>query len=84
VRNRLGLVSRWGALVRHPGLWFEVFRLLAAIRRRRRPWPSAAYLGWRSQTAYGETLPIPGDDLIAFLAWRRSMRRLAGGLRMVR
>lgn len=79
MRNRLGLVLILGALARRPLLWIEAIRVLAATRRRGRPWPSMAYLRWRSLTAYGEVTAIPADDVVAFLAWRRIMRTSSGG-----
>lgn len=81
MRNRLGLGGVIGALLRRPGLWVEALRMLGATRHRRRPWPSVAYLRWRSHTAYGEVVPIHPDDLVAFLTWRRAMRTSISGRR---
>lgn len=65
-----------GVARRRPGLILEGIRTFLANRRRGRILPSSSYLGWRSQTAYGSVVPVPVDDLIEFLAWRKSMRRL--------
>ncbi len=79
MRDRSGLGSLFGAVVRRPPLWIEALRMLSAVRRRGRPWPSSAYIRWRSHTAYGEVIPFPIEDLTEFLEWRRSMRRMARG-----
>ncbi|MGI9625863.1 MAG: hypothetical protein ACR2QM_03430 [Longimicrobiales bacterium] len=43
------------------------------------PLPSAAYLKWRMETAYGdgESEP-PAEDFIRFLKWSRAMRKEMG------
>ncbi len=44
----------------------------------RRIWsgPQADHLAWRIGTAYGDTThQLEGEDLVAFLRWRRTMRR---------
>jgi hypothetical protein len=41
------------------------------------PIPDAIYTRWRLQTAYGRTAGLPPlDDIAAFAAWRRDVRRL--------
>lgn len=75
----------WGAvraLLRHPSLWGEALRALGGTARdgwwRRFPFlpvPDRRYLRWRTATAYGTPeAEIPGEDLVAFLAWRRRQR----------
>lgn len=76
--------SSWAAalwtLLRRPLLLLEGLRFVTEIRRRGRPWPSRAYLGWRLQTAYGaDNAGIPASDLIDFLRWRRELRRSTVG-----
>jgi hypothetical protein len=80
LRITLGLRAHLGVLVRRPSLLIEAARLLVAVRRRRRPGPSAAYLEWRAVTAYGSASEFPPDELVGFLAWRRRMRALAAGV----
>jgi hypothetical protein len=65
-----------GVARRRPGLIIEGIRAFLGNRRRGRILPSSSYLAWRSHTAYGSVAPVATDDLIEFLAWRRSMRRL--------
>ncbi len=76
--------ARWvasvaAALVRHPALWPAA---LAQVRRlapqgwwRRRPFlpvPSAPYLGFRSQTMYGDAARLPEPaDVVLYLRWCR-------------
>lgn len=71
---RLGLGGLIRAVLARPSLWLEAVRSLLAVRRRSRPWPSAAYLRWRSHTAYGDVASIPARDFVEFLEWRRRMR----------
>lgn len=47
-----------------------------ATRRRGSLSLNGAYLRWRQLTAYGHAdEPVTGDDLTAFLEWRRRQRR---------
>ncbi len=65
-----------GELFRRPLLLFEAARTYFAVRRRKRPTPSGAYLRWRAYTAYGDQrAAFESDDVIDFLEWRRRHRR---------
>ncbi len=69
--------------LRRPGLWPGL--LAAAWTFRRRGWhrrapflplPSAAYMRWRMETAYGESDAVPPlDELAGFVRWSAEMRR---------
>jgi hypothetical protein len=75
------------AAARHPGMIPDLVSAAWAFRRRgwyRRPpflpLPSASYLRWRLDTAYGDPEAVPPvDELRRFLRWARNMRQ-AGGL----
>jgi hypothetical protein len=69
------------AVARHPGLWGtalrQVGRLAAPGWWRRPPFlplPSAAYLRFRLETAYGEQRAPAPDDLLAYLRWLKHAR----------
>ena len=68
------------AVARRPGLWPTAVRVGASLVPRgwwRRapflPLPDRAWLHFRLVTAYGGDGhgPVPGDDLVAWLAWCR-------------
>jgi len=71
------------AVARRPDLWTEVARssvAFAPIGWWRRfpflPLPERRYLEWRRFTAYGTTdRALSGDDVVAFLEWRRRLRK---------
>lgn len=70
-------------MVRHPSLWGEGVRALAATAPdgwwRRFPFlprPDPAHLAWRLSTAYGVGgARLGGEDLVRYLAWRKRQRR---------
>ncbi|MBT8197599.1 MAG: hypothetical protein KJP12_03310 [Acidimicrobiia bacterium] len=76
-----------GPLLRTPRLWPEAARAAFASTPRRwwsrfpfLPIPDRAYLRWRIATAYGTADVRPdGDDLVAYLGWRRRQRRMGRG-----
>jgi hypothetical protein len=63
------------ALAGRPILLWEALRAGFAMRRQGGMAPSADYLAWRFQTAYGDQAEAatPGD-LASYLSWRRRMR----------
>lgn len=61
-------------VLRRPSLVLEALRAAWAFRARRGLFPSRAVLDWRLATAYGSPRPVEPEDLIRFLAWRRSLR----------
>ncbi len=73
------------ALARHPRLWPTAF--VQCLRLARPGWwrrwpplpePDADYLRFRLQTQYGDADRDPeAADLVAYLEWCRSYRRLA-------
>lgn len=76
------------AALRHPGMIPDLVSAAWAFRRRgwyRRapflPLPSASYLQWRMETAYGDSDAVPPVyELRRFLRWAR-MTRIANALR---
>lgn len=70
------------AFARRPDLWLEAARSSFAFAPNRwwrsfpfLPIPDAGYMAWRRFTAYGDPdRELSGDDLIAFLEWRRRQR----------
>ncbi len=71
------------ALFHEPLLLWEGVRTAFGMRRRRRLAPSAAYLGWRAHTAYGdEKAVVSSSDLVHYLRWRREMRIISRWERM--
>lgn len=70
-------------VLRHPGVLPAAVRLAWRVRRRgwyRRfpflPLPSAHYLRWRSETAFGEGGgPPSADELRRYLLWAKRFRR---------
>ncbi|NOX22137.1 MAG: hypothetical protein GXP36_03470 [Actinobacteria bacterium] len=77
MRMRQALRGLWA----RPRLWPEALAYLVAIRSRRSvdPRPDAAYLQWRSATAYGDPDRAPtAQDVRAVVAWRRRWRRSVG------
>lgn len=78
VRNRLGIGRHLLALIRRPILLWEAARVSVAFRTHRGLFPSSEYLDWRFHTAYGDDMSaVVVEDTIAFLGWRRRMRRVA-------
>lgn len=76
---RLGIKGQLGTLLREPSLLWEAIRATFATRRRRRPLPSAAYLAWRMETAYGSANTTPDTaDVVHYLRWRKHMRTISG------
>lgn len=64
------LVLTW-PFWRH-GLALEALRAWAGARGR------ADYWAWRVQSAYGDAgAEVPSEDLVAYLRWRRRVRRAA-------
>ncbi len=71
-------------LGRRPDLWWEALRALFAHARLRwwarppfLPLPDRRYLAWRRETVYGDPQArIEGADLVAYLEWRRRLRRV--------
>lgn len=71
-----------GLAVRRPGLIPHLLGAAWAFRARgwwRRapfvPFPSASYMRWRMETAYGDPDAVPSDDEIDhFLRWASDMR----------
>lgn len=69
-------------IIRHPGLWPELLRVVVAftpVRWWKRgpflPIPRPTYVRWRLQTAYGSADAIPSPaDVVHFLEWRRGQR----------
>jgi hypothetical protein len=64
------------AVARHPQLWATAFRQVGRLaapgwwqRPPFLPLPSAAYLRFRLETAYGEQRPPAPEDLLTFLRW---------------
>ncbi len=72
-------------LGRRPDLWLEALRAYAAHVRLRwwarppfLPIPDGRYLAWRRETVYGDPRArIEAADLVAYLEWRRRLRRAA-------
>lgn len=63
------------ALAGRPVLLWEALRAGLSMRRRGGVLPSAEYLAWRLQTAYGDSAgTATSDDLASYLSWRRRMR----------
>lgn len=74
---RLGLGGTLLRLVARPALLWEGILAAWAIRARGGLTPSSDYLEWRVETAYGDAMSsVSGEDLVAYLAWRRRMRAL--------
>ena len=81
---RLGLGGQLTALIREPVLLWEAVRALFAMRRLGRLLPSSAYLDWRTYTAYGDSnAPVTPIDMVYYLRWRREMRSISRGGRLV-
>lgn len=73
------MTSAAAAVLRRPRLWSEAMRALWAFRVRNGVLPGSELLRWRLDTAYGSPRhPVDGGDLVAFLHWRRSVRRSLG------
>jgi hypothetical protein len=68
------------ALFRRPLLLVESVRAWLGMRRTGGLRPSAAYLSWRSVTAYGDSnATMSAHDLLEYLSWRREMRAVRRG-----
>ncbi|MGA7272583.1 MAG: hypothetical protein WB239_16035 [Acidimicrobiia bacterium] len=61
-------------VLRRPLLVWEAVRTAWAFRARRGLMPAPALLNWRLATAYGSASAAEAEDLVRFLAWRRSLR----------
>lgn len=65
------------ALFRRPILLIEAIRAWFGMRRSGSLRPAAAYLEWRSFTAYGDRMTTTSaQDLVYYLQWRRNMRTI--------
>ena len=65
------------ALMRRPWLGLEAARAWWSMRSRSGGGVSHSYLNWRLATAYGDVdATMSGQELLDYLAWRRSMRVL--------
>jgi hypothetical protein len=70
------------AIVRRPSLWPEALRTVHRMRPtrpgpgRRSLLPSAEYLSFRLHTNTGTDEPPTGDDVVRFLKWTGSQRRV--------
>lgn len=63
------------ALAGRPILIWEALRAALSMRRRGGLLPSADYVAWRLQTAYGDdSTQARAEDLASYLSWRRRMR----------
>lgn len=70
-------------MIRRPLILIEAVRAFFATRKRRRLFPSKAYLEWRAYTAYGDhRARINDGDLFDYLAWRRHLRTSMNGRRL--
>ncbi len=76
-RNR-SMMAMISPVLLRPNLWLEAVRTGVSISRRR-PIPTLrpdqAFLEWRLSTVYGDA-PFVGEDLVAFLEWRKRQRSL--------
>lgn len=76
--NRVGLGRYSLVLIRRPILLWEAVRAAFALRAHRGLRASSDYLTWRVHTAYGDAMSeATSEDLVAYLRWRRLMRRVA-------
>ncbi len=69
-----------GALLARPDLWPATLELVPAWWWRHwppRPWPTADYIRFRTETMYGPGGELQAADLIRYLEWCRAMHRLA-------
>jgi len=86
VEDRPLYLRMLGLALRRPRLLPHLLGAAWAFRSRdwyRRPpflpLPSAQYLRWRMETAYGDPDAVPPEDeLVAFLEWGSDMRRRMG------
>lgn len=85
-RPRLLTVDVAWAIVREPSLWPEALRTLRRMRPSRVPagmarrplLPSREYLEFRLHTNAGSDAPPSGADVVRFLKWTGSQRRVLG------
>ena len=85
-RPRLLTVDIAAAIVREPSVWPEAVRMLrtmrptrpAAGRSRRALLPSVEYTVFRLHTNNGSDDPPSGYDVVRFLKWTGSQRRVLG------
>ena len=75
------------AVGRHPSLWPEALRSLRRLRPTRLPagvvgrvpmLPTAEYVSFRLHTNAGSDDPPSGADVVRFLKWTGSQRRVLG------
>ncbi len=65
-------------LLLKPNLWLEAVRTGVSISKRQPVptlLPDQEFLRWRLGTVYGDA-PFVGEDLVAFLEWRKRQRSL--------
>ncbi len=85
-RLRLLTVDIAAAIVRTPSTWPEAVRMLRVMRptrpeagrASRSMLPSAEYLSFRLHTNSGSDDPPTGYDVVRFLKWTGSQRRVLG------
>jgi hypothetical protein len=85
-RPRLLTVDVAWAIIREPSLWPETLRTLRRMRPTRIPagmtrrplLPSREYLEFRLHTNAGSDAPSSGADVVRFLKWTGSQRRVLG------
>jgi hypothetical protein len=74
------MISLVAAVARRPDLWPAAVALVPSRWWRRwppLPVPSRSYMRFRMETMYGHDGHIDGEDLVRYLEWVRTMRRLA-------
>ncbi len=85
-RPRLLTVDVAWAIIHEPSLWPEALRTLRRMRPTRIPagmtrrplLPSREYLEFRLHTNAGSDAPPTGADVVRFLKWTGSQRRVLG------
>ena len=85
-RPRLLTVDVARAIIREPSLWPEALSTLRRMRPTRIPagmsrrplLPSREYLEFRLHTNAGSDAPPTGADIVRFLKWTGSQRRVLG------
>ena len=85
-RPRLLTFAIVRAIIRQPSLWPESVRTLRRLRPTRVPagmsrrplLPTGEYLAFRLHTNAGSDDPPSADDVVRFLKWTGSQRRVLG------
>ena len=85
-RPRLLTVDIVAAVARKPSMWPEALRMLRVMRpvrpaagqNRQALLPSAEYLAFRLHTNTGSDDPPSGHDVVRYLKWTGSQRRVLG------